>query len=77
MLTTDLFLVTYPPDHVWLPYLFRSLPRATGWRDLIGVTIAQPANNTIPHAPTTNEANILRIAVLLIVVAAGAISPWP
>ena len=37
MPTTDLFLVTYPPDYPWLPYLWRSLPRATGWRDLIVV----------------------------------------
>ena len=35
MLTTDLVLVTYPPDYEWLQFLFRSLPRMTGWRDLL------------------------------------------
>ncbi len=37
-MTTDLFLVTYPRDYEWLPYLFRSIERyVTGFRRLVMV----------------------------------------
>jgi hypothetical protein len=32
---TDLVLTTFPPDYDWLPYLFRSLDRVTGYRNLL------------------------------------------
>ena len=36
--STDLFLVTYPPDYQWLPYLFRSIDqRVIGFRRLVMV----------------------------------------
>ena len=35
MITTDLLLKTYPTDYDWLPFLFRSLPRVTGYRNLL------------------------------------------
>ena len=35
MRTADIIVKTYPTDYDWLPYLWRSLPRATGYRNVI------------------------------------------
>jgi hypothetical protein len=35
MKIADIILKTYPLDYDWLPYLFRSLPRATGYRNIV------------------------------------------
>jgi len=42
--TVDFFLVTYPCDYDWLPYLWRSIERfATGWRRVVMVLEEQDA----------------------------------
>jgi hypothetical protein len=35
MIPTDIVVKTYPQDADWLPYLFRSLARVTGYRNLV------------------------------------------
>jgi hypothetical protein len=35
-MTTDVFVITYPPDHKWLPYLWRSIAKhITGMRAVV------------------------------------------
>jgi hypothetical protein len=50
MLTADVFVKTYPPDYDWLPTLWRSFARVTGYRDiLVCVEEQYPAPEGLPE----------------------------
>jgi hypothetical protein len=57
LLETDIFLVTYPGDYPWLPFLFRSIARnVTGWRRV--VVVIEMNDDPAPVADALTKAGI-------------------